>query len=445
MSGPRGTEDLRKAAGEIFQAALDAASPRIAIHRHVRREGERLLVDGAVYDLSRGRVVVVGAGKACAAMAAAVEEVLGDRIRDGVVVVKDGYALPLRRIRVAQAGHPIPDARGVQGTSAILGLLTETGPEDLVIVLISGGGSALLPAPVAGIDLIEKQAMTRALLACGATIEEINAVRKHCSRIKGGQLARALFPARSLTLILSDVIGDPLDAIASGPTVPDTTTYGEALEVLRRYRVEDRIPVSILRHLERGARGEIPETPKAGDPCFATAHHCIVGNNFQSLLAARDRAARLGFQALLLTTALKGESREVAKVLAALLLEMRRSGHPLSPPACLLLGGETTVTVRGKGKGGRSQELVLAGAIAIAGGRDLVIFSAGTDGTDGPTDAAGAVADGDTWARAKEVGLDPLRALEENDAYHFFEGLGDLIKTGPTLTNVMDVILLLAG
>ena len=445
MSGPRGTGELRKAAGEIFQAALDAANPRTAIHRHVRREGERLLADGAVYDLSRGRVYVVGTGKACAAMAAAVEEVLGDRIRDGVVVVKDGYALPLRRIRVIQAGHPVPDARGVEGTSAILGLLTETRPEDLVIVLISGGGSALLPAPVHGTTLAEKQAMTRALLACGATIEEINAVRKHCSRIKGGQLARALFPARSLTLILSDVIGDPLDAIASGPTVPDTTTYGEALEVLRRYCIEDRIPVSILRHLERGARGEIPETPKAGDPCFATAHHRIVGNNLQSLLAARDRAARLGFQALILTTELKGESREVAKVLTALLLEMRRSGHPMSPPACLLLGGETTVTVRGKGKGGRSQELVLAGAIAIAGGRDLVIWSAGTDGTDGPTDAAGAVADGDTWARAKEVGLDPLRALEENDAYHFFEGLGDLIKTGPTLTNVMDVILLLAG
>ncbi|KRT70154.1 MAG: glycerate 2-kinase, hydroxypyruvate reductase [candidate division NC10 bacterium CSP1-5] len=445
MSGPRGTEDLRKAAGEIFQAALDAANPRIAIHRHVRREGERLLANGAVYDLSRGRVYVVGAGKACAAMAAAVEEVLGDRIRDGVVVVKDGYAIPLRRIRVTQAGHPVPDARGAEGTSAILALLTETGPEDLVIVLISGGGSALLPAPVAGIDLIDKQTMTRVLLACGATIEEINAVRKHCSRIKGGQMARALFPARSLTLILSDVIGDPVDAIASGPTVPDTTTYGEALEVLRRYRIEDRIPVSILRHLERGARGEIPETPKAGDPCFATAHHRIVGNNLQSLLAARDRAARLGFQALILTTELKGESREVAKVLTALLLEMRRSGHPVSPPACLLLGGETTVTVRGKGKGGRSQELVLAGAIAIAGGRDLVIWSAGTDGTDGPTDAAGAVADGDTWARAKEVGLDPLRALEENDAYHFFEGLGDLIKTGPTLTNVMDILLLLAG
>ena len=445
MSGPRGTEDLRKAAGEIFQAALDAANPRIAIHRHVRREGERLLANGAVYDLSRGRVYVVGAGKACAAMAAAVEEVLGDRIRDGVVVVKDGYAIPLRRIRVTQAGHPVPDARGVEGTSAILALLTETGPEDLVIVLISGGGSALLPAPVAGIDLIDKQTMTRVLLACGATIDEINAVRKHCSRIKGGQMARALFPARSLTLILSDVIGDPVDAIASGPTVPDTTTYGEALEVLRRYCIEDRIPVSILRHLERGARGEIPETPKAGDPCFATAHHRIVGNNLQSLLAARDRAARLGFQALILTTELKGESREVAKVLTALLLEMRRSGHPVSPPACLLLGGETTVTVRGKGKGGRSQELVLAGAIAIAGGRDLVIWSAGTDGTDGPTDAAGAVADGDTWARAKEVGLDPLRALEENDAYHFFEGLGDLIKTGPTLTNVMDILLLLAG
>src|SRR3970282_1780274 len=332
MSGPRVREVLRKAAGEIFQAALDAASPRIAIHRHVRREGERLLVDGAVYELSRGRVYVGGAGKACAAMAAAVEEVLGDRIRDGVVVVKDGYAIPLRRIRVTEAGHPAHDARGVEGTSAILALLSETGPEDLVIVLISGGGSALLPATVEGIDLIDKQTMTRVLLACGATIDEINAVRKHCSRIKGGQMARALFPARSLTLILSDVIGDPVDAIASGPTVPDTTTYGEALEVLRRYCIEDRIPVSILRHLERGARGEIPETPKAGEPCFLTAHHRIVGNNLQSLLAARDRAARLGFQALILTTELKGEGREVAQGLTALLLEMRRSGHPLYPP-----------------------------------------------------------------------------------------------------------------
>ncbi|MFQ5846385.1 MAG: glycerate kinase [Candidatus Methylomirabilales bacterium] len=445
MSEGTGTVRLRKAAGEIFQAALEAANPRVAVQRHLRREGERLVVDGEGYDLSRGRVYVVGAGKAGAAMAAAVEEILGDRVQDGCVVVKDGHALPLRRIRIYEASHPVPDARGVRGTAAILALLGQTRPEDLVIVLISGGGSALLPAPVEGTELAEKQAITRELLACGATIEEINAVRKHCSRVKGGQLARAVQPARCLTLILSDVIGDPLDAIASGPTAPDLTTFRDALGILRHYQLEERSPATIRRYLERGARGEVPETPKIGDTCFEQAQHLIVGNNLQSLLAARDRAATLGFQPLLLTTALQGESREVARAFAAVLLEMRRSGHPLAPPACLLLGGETTVTVRGVGKGGRNQELTLAGAIAIAGTEGLVFFSAGTDGSDGLTDAAGAVADGESCARAKKAGLDPIRALEENDSYHFFEALGDLIRTGPTLTNVMDVTLLLAG
>ncbi len=444
ISGVKGIAQLRKAAGEIFQAALDAANPRVAIQRHLQRDGKRLLARGEVYDLSRGRVYVVGAGKASGAMAAALEEILGEQVSAGIVVVKEGHSLPLKRIRVHEASHPVPDARGVQGTADILGLLAETRPEDLVIVLISGGGSALLPAPVEGIEFAEKQAITRELLACGATIQEINTVRKHCSRVKGGQLARAIQPASCLTVILSDVIGDPLDAIASGPTVPDPTTYHDGLTILRRYGIEDRVPASILQHLEGGARGEVPETPKGDDPCFEKARELIVGNNLQSLLAAREWAARLGFHTLLLTTALQGESREVARALAALLLEVRRSGHPLPPPACLLLGGETTVTVRGKGKGGRNQELALAAAIAIAGVQDVVIFSAGTDGSDGPTDAAGAMADGETWARAKEAGLDPLRALEENDSYHFFEGLGDLIKTGPTLTNVMDVTLLLA-
>ncbi|MFQ5883157.1 MAG: glycerate kinase [Candidatus Methylomirabilales bacterium] len=443
--GRKDTAQLRKAAGEVFQAALHAANPRVAIHRHLRREGEKLLAGGEVYDLTRGRVYVVGAGKASGAMAAAVEELLGGRITDGVVVVKDGHGVPLERIRIHQASHPLPDERGVQGTAAILKLLVQTRPEDLVIVLISGGGSALLPSPVEGVNLTEKQKVTRELLACGATIQEINAVRKHCSRVKGGQLARATQPARCLTLVLSDVIGDPLDAIASGPTVPDPTSYQEALGILTRYGLRDRIPASIRCYLERGMKGEVPETPKPGDPCFEKARHLIIGNNLQSLLAARDRAAALGFHTLLLTTALQGESREVAKALAAILLEMRWTGHPLPRPACLLLGGETTVTVRGKGKGGRNQELTLAAAIALVGAEDLVIFSAGTDGSDGPTDAAGAVADGQTCTRAKKAGLDPLRALEDNDSYCFFQGLGDLIKTGPTLTNVMDVTLLLAG
>jgi len=441
----KGTEQLRKAAGEIFQAALDAVNPRTAIHRHLRRDGEKLLADGEVYDLRERRIYVAGAGKASGVMAAAVEEVLGDRITAGVVVVKDGHGLPLQRIRIHEASHPVPDARGIQATAAILALLEKTRPEDLVIVLISGGGSALLPAPVAGTDLAEKQVVTRELIRCGATIDEINAVRKHCSRVKGGQLARAAQPASCLTLALSDVIGDRLDVIASGPTAPDPTTYEDTLEVLRRYGLQDRIPASIRQYLESGAKGEVPETPKPGDICFEKARHLIVGNNFQALLAGRDRAASLGFHTLLLTAALQGESREVATTLAALLLEMRRSGHPVPPPACLLLGGETTVTVRGRGKGGRNQELTLAVAAAIAGEEDLVIFSAGTDGTDGPTDAAGAVADGETYPRAKQAGLDPFGALEDNDSYHFFEGLGDLIKTGPTLTNVMDITLLLAG
>ncbi|MFQ5962597.1 MAG: glycerate kinase, partial [Candidatus Methylomirabilales bacterium] len=421
MSGRKGTAQLRKAAGEIFQAALEAANPRLTIQRHLRCDGEKLLVNGGVYDLGQGKIYVVGAGKATAAMAGAVEEVLGDRVSDGVVVVKDGHGVPLRRIRTHEASHPLPDARGVEGTAAILALLAQTRPEDLVMVLISGGGSALLPAPVEGIALSEKQTATRELLASGAPIEEINAVRKHCSRLKGGQLARAVQPASCLTLVLSDVIGDALDVIASGPTVPDPTTYQDALRVLSRYALQDRIPASIWRHLEKGARGEEPETPKAGDACFEKARHVIVGNNLESLVAARDRAARLGFHTLLLTTALRGESREVARVLAAFLLEIRRSGHPVPPPACLLLGGETTVTIRGKGKGGRSQELALAVAIDIAGAEDCVVFSAGTDGHDGPTEAAGAVADGATCLRAKAAGSDPLGALEDNDAYHFFQ------------------------
>lgn len=441
----KGTAELRQAAGEIFQAALDAANPRTAIQRHLRRDKETLVVDGEVYDLEGRRIYVVGAGKATGLMAAALEEVLGDRIDDGIVVVKDGHALPLRRLRILEASHPIPDERGVQATAAMLALLAQTQPEDLVIVLVSGGGSALLPAPVAGTHLAEKQAVTGELIKCGATIEEINTVRKHCSRVKGGQLARAIWPASALTLVLSDVIGDRLDVIASGPTAPDPTTFHDALEVLRRYGLQDRIPTSIGQYLDRGARGEVPETPKPGDVCFTKMRHRIVGNNVQALLAGRERAASLGFHVLFLTSTLQGESREAARVLAAFLLEIRRSGHPIPPPACLLLGGETTVTVRGRGKGGRNQELTLAVALAIAGEQDLLVFSAGTDGSDGPTDAAGAVADGETCSRAKQAGLDPLRALEDNDSYHFFHGLGDLIKTGPTFTNVMDVTLLLAG
>ena len=444
-SGWKGNAQLRKAAGEIFHAALEAANPRTAVHRHLRRDGERLQADGEVYELSGRKIYVVGAGKASGVMAAAVEEVLGDRISAGVVVVKDGHSVPLRYVRIHEASHPVPDARGVEATAAILALLAQAEPEDLVIVLISGGGSALLPAPVKGTDLADKQAVTQELIRCGATIEEINTVRKHCSRVKGGQLARAIHPASCLTLVLSDVIGDRLDIIASGPTAPDPTTYQDALDILGRYGLQERVPASIRQYLERGGRAELTETPKPGDGCFEKIRHLIVGNNLQALSAARDRAASLGFHTLLLTAELQGESREVGSALAGFVLQMRRSSHLVVRPTCLLLGGETTVTVRGQGKGGRNQELTLAVATAIAGEQDLVVFSAGTDGSDGPTDAAGAVADGETIMRAKKAGLDPVGALEDNDSYHFFQRLGDLIKTGPTLTNVMDVTLLLAG
>jgi hydroxypyruvate reductase len=331
------------------------------------------------------------------------------------------------------------------GAQAVLDSVQGLAPEDLVLVLISGGGSALTPAPVEGISLTEKQALTKALLACGADIREINTLRKHVSRFKGGRLARAAQPARVLTLILSDIVGDPLDAIASGPAVPDPTTYSDALGILDRYRIRGQIPGAIRAHLEAGARGDRPETPKPGEPLFARVHTVIVGSNIQALEAARAEASALGFGSMILSSFIEGETREIARMHAALAREVRATGNPVRPPACLISGGETTVTLRGSGKGGRNQEFVLAVALDIAGLPGTVILSAGTDGTDGPTDAAGAIADGETWARAVSMRLNPRAALDTNDAYPFFEQLGDLIITGPTQTNVMDVRLVLVG
>jgi hydroxypyruvate reductase len=314
-----------------------------------------------------------------------------------------------------------------------------------VICLISGGASALLPAPAPPITLEEKQQVTRLLLACGATIHEINAVRKHISEVKGGQLARLAYPARVLSLLLSDVIGDPLDVIGSGPTAPDASTFADALAVLDKYGLRERVPAPVRERLERGAAGEIPETPKADDPVFQRTQNLIVGNNRTAVDAAAKIARVFGFRPLVLSTMIEGETREVARVHAAIVREILASGRPARPPVCLISGGETTVTLRGNGLGGRNQEFVLAAAIELAGLPDVVVLSGGTDGTDGPTDAAGAIADGATLARAERIGLDARRMLAENDSYHFFEPLGDLIKTGPTNTNVMDLRLLLVG
>lgn len=440
------TAALRKDARGIFDAALRAVDPAAAIRRHVARDGNRLNIGDCSCDLDRfENVYVVGAGKAGSTMAGAMEAILGDRLTGGRVNVKYGHSTPLRRVEVVEAGHPVPDAAGVDGAEKIVELLAPLGEEDLVFCLLSGGGSALLPLPVEGVTLEEKQAVTGLLLQCGATINETNTVRKHISRLKGGQLARLASPARLVSLVLSDVIGDPLDIIASGPTVPDESTFADCRSILEKHGLWDKLPATVIRHLEAGSKGTEPETPGPGDPVFCRTQTVMVANNRQALDSARIEAEKRGYNALVLSSSIDGETREVARVYAAVAREIEQHDDPLRRPACVISGGETTVTLKGGGKGGRNQEFVLATVSGIEGLERTVVFSAGTDGTDGPTDAAGAVADGHTLARAAEMGLDVDACLDHNDAYHFFEPLGDLVMTGPTHTNVMDLRLLLAG
>ena len=430
----------------MIEAAVAAVDPGAAVHRAVRRRGTVLRIGPHVYDLDRfKRVFVIGTGKAAAPMAQALEEILGGRVTGGLVSVKDGHTVPLRRVELVEAGHPLPDARGQRAAERILQISQEGRAGDLVLCVISGGGSALLPAPVEGVSLRDKTALTDLLLRSGATIQEVNAVRKHLSRLKGGQLAKAAAPAHLAVLVLSDVIGDPLDAIASGPAAPDPTTFADALGVIRRYAIETAIPSSALDHLRRGAAGKIPETPKPGDPVFGRVRTVIIGNSAHSARAAAAVAAHDGFRTLLLTTSLDGEAREAGRLFASLARGVQDAGLPFVSPACLLAGGETTVTVRGNGKGGRCQEFALSAGLSVAGRSEVVIAAFGTDGSDGPTDAAGALATGDTLARAEALGLDARAALARNDAYPFFHRLGDLLVTGPTNTNVNDLYVVLIG
>jgi len=414
----------RDAARAIFDAALGAGDVTPLVRHHLE------------LDSRHRRVLVLGCGKASAAMAAAAAEALGDRISGGFVVVKDGCAVPVPGVEIAEAGHPVPDARGLAASARLLELARGAGKEDLVLFLVSGGGSALTPAPVPPVTLAEKQEVTRLLLACGATIGELNAVRKHLSRFKGGQLAGAASPASVLTLALSDVIGDPLDVIASGPTAPDPTTFADARDVLARRGLVGHVPASVAVRLEAGLRGEIEETPKPGDPLFDRVTNVVIGNNALIADTAVAAASRLGYRPHLVTRELHGEAREVARELVA-----RARG--LEPPACLIAAGETTVTVKGKGRGGRCQEFALAASLELGPADRMTVLAAGTDGSDGPTDAAGAIVDADSVARGTREGGDARGAMEDNDAYRFLTASGDLLMSGPTRTNLLDLYLVL--
>ena len=421
---------LRRHAAAIFQAALRAADPHDAVVRYLARR-----------DYARFRhIYVIGAGKAGASMARAAERVLGRRISGGLVNVKYGHTASVRRVELNECGHPVPDERGAAGAEFMARIASAAGEGDLVLCLISGGASALLPLPAPPVTLAEKQEVTRLLLACGADIHEMNAVRKHLSAIKGGQLARLAWPAQVEALLVSDVIGDNVDVIGSGPAAPDRSTFADAAAVLDRYRLRRKAPAAV-RRIDLGVAGTIAETPKPGDKLFGRVRNTVIGGNRLALAAAAGQARRLGYRTLVLSSSIAGETREVARMHAAIARETAEHGQPLRAPACLITGGETTVTLRGGGLGGRNQEFALAAALDIAGLDNVVVFSAGTDGSDGPTDAAGAIADGDTLSRRPGA----RRYLEANDSYHYFEALGDLVKTGPTNTNVADVRILLMG
>lgn len=443
------TRDLRGDALSMIEAALAAVEPERLVGEALAFKDGNLTVAGRSYSLSAiGDIYVVGAGKAAVPMAAAVEDTLEERISAGTVVVKDGFGKGgTREIEVLEAAHPVPDERGSEAARKLLGLAGEAGEGDLVICLLSGGGSALLALPAEGLTLEDIRRATDVLVKSGAAIGEINAVRKHITGASGGRLAAAASPATVVTLIISDVIGDDLAAIASGPTFPDGTTYADALEIVKRYGLKKRMPAEVMAHLEAGAAGRIPETPRGrwSNPAFARCHWYVLGSNRTALDAAVAKADALGYRVVREEEPLEGEAREEARRLVDRAREAVAGRGPGAAPLCLLAGGETTVTVTGAGTGGRAQEFALAAAPEMEGLEGALLFAFGTDGTDGPTDAAGAFADGSTVERARTAGLDPAAHLAENNAYPFFKELGDLIMTGPTGTNVNDIYGLLVA
>lgn len=437
-------EYLKGVASAIFSTAISAVDPEFCVAKRLALDAGVLRIGDSSYDLDAIKsIYLVGFGKASAAMARPVETLLGDRITDGLIITKYGHGLPLDHCKVFEAGHPLPDENGRVATDALLTLVGSAGKDDLILCMISGGGSALAPAPVDTIDLADKQIITGLLLSCGASIHEINTVRKHLSKIKGGQLCRQANGANMVSLILSDVIGDDLDIIASGATAADRGTFSDCMNILTRYKLLEEAPGAVVAHLQAGCNGQVPETVKLESGTFERVSNHIVGSISEALAAAEAKAKALGFNTLILSSTVQGEAREIAKVLSSIAREVGQSDRPVCAPACLLCGGETTVTLHGSGKGGRNMELALAAGIELDGLSDTLLLSAGTDGTDGPTDAAGAFASGNTLKRGVAQSISAHHHLVENNSYPFFKLLDDLLITGPTRTNVMDLQVLL--
>ena len=449
LLGPsrRYCSECREDVIQALNEALSAANPKTILKQKIKLKGSLLTVDSVKLDLSRyERLLVIGGGKASANMAVAIEQILGGRITSGIVNIPD-YLKPKPksdRIEFHEATHPIPSSKGVDGVRKMLNLVGKPSIKDLVICLISGGGSALLPMPLETITLSDEKNITNLLLQSGAEIHEINTVRKHLSAIKGGRLAQKLFPATVLSLIISDVVGDRLDAIASGPTVPDSTTYADTKEILVRFSLWNKASNRVRREVDLGVSNRSHETPKPDSAIFNRVFNVLIGTNKQSCVAAARYLKKLGYNTSVLSTHIQGEAKGVGIIYAGILADIRANGFPISPPAAIIAGGETTVTLAGHGKGGRNQELVLSAAFGIDRLPNVILASMGTDGVDGPTDAAGAIADTETLDRGRRLRMDAVHFLRTHNSYNFFKRLGDLIITGPTGTNVNDIMILAA-
>ncbi|MDD5644971.1 MAG: glycerate kinase [bacterium] len=435
---------MRSDAAKIIKESIESVDPAAAVRRMIKLEGQDISAGHRKIKLNNaGNIYVIGLGKASAQMARPLEKILGPRLSGGIINTKYGHGCRLKKIKINECGHPVPDKNGLKGATEICDFVKQAGADDIVLCLISGGGSALFPLPAAGIDFSDKQKATQLLLKSGADIHEVNTLRKHISSVKGGRLAELISPARTISLILSDVIGDDMGFIASGVTAPDTTTFKDCIGIIEKYNLRKKMPFSVMKYLEKGAKTASMETPKPGNSIFKKVNNVLIGTNFLACAAAVNKAREIGYNTLLLSTVIEGETRDVAKVHSAVAKEVLMSDNPVKKPACIISGGETTVTVKGNGKGGRNMEFCLACAGHISGFGNIVIASVGTDGTDGPTDSAGAIIDSGTFKKALNKKCSPGEYLENNDSYNFFRKCGGLYITGPTGTNVMDIRIVL--